>query len=174
MAVDTQTSAAALRIGIHRCAQLPTASDAMQAALERVAELCAVHGCTMIDITEPAELAAARNAHATIQNFEAGLALADDLLRFGEQMSPRLRDTLIEGRHISPENYDAARRMARRGRAAAHDLFASCDVLLTPSAPAPALWGLALRAIRVSTNCGLCLACRVSRCQAWPTTPVYR
>jgi Asp-tRNA(Asn)/Glu-tRNA(Gln) amidotransferase A subunit family amidase len=87
-------------------------------------------------------LAAARDSHTTIQNFEAGLALADDVLRFGNQMSPRLRETLQQGRAISPETYDAARSIARRARGAALALFDDCDVLLTPAAPGAAPLGL--------------------------------
>jgi Asp-tRNA(Asn)/Glu-tRNA(Gln) amidotransferase A subunit family amidase len=82
-------------------------------------------------------------AHQTIQDYEACRALAWEMDRHGDELSPILRETLERGRAIPAERYDAARRKAREARLAARSLFDEVDVLLTPSAPGHAPEGLA-------------------------------
>ena len=58
-------------------------------------------GATLVEIDEPPALAAAREAHSTIQNFEAGMALGfeydhhrdmlSDILRTDARTGPRHR-----------------------------------------------------------------------------------
>jgi Asp-tRNA(Asn)/Glu-tRNA(Gln) amidotransferase A subunit family amidase len=131
-----------LRIGFYRSAVAGEASGDMQAAVARAVRLAADAGAQVIEVDEPAELTHARIAHATIQDFEAGLALADDWMRHGERMSEKLRSTIAGGRAIAPEAYDAARGLAKRARARATELFGSLDVLIEPSAPGAAPEGL--------------------------------
>lgn len=131
-----------LRVGLYRSAIWNEASANMRAAVEIAARRAAEAGATVIELAEPEELAAGREAQATVQNFEAALALAGDLSRHGERMSAKLRETLAEGRAITPADYDAARRLAKRARRAAVTLFDEVDVLLKPSAPGAAPRGL--------------------------------
>jgi Asp-tRNA(Asn)/Glu-tRNA(Gln) amidotransferase A subunit family amidase len=140
--LDVQPVGAPLRIGIYRSGVWNEASDEMQAAVLRAAALAADSGADVVDIDEPEPLAAGRDNHGTVQNYEAGLAMADDLLRHGSRMSDILRATLDGGRAITPEAYDAARAIARRARKAATALFDKVDVLLTPSATGAAPEGL--------------------------------
>ena len=140
--LDVQPIDTPLRIGIYRSGVWSEADADMQAAVLHAAALASDSGAQVIDIDEPEALAAGRNDHGTVQNYEAGLAMADDLLRHGGQMSHILRTTLEGGRKITPDAYDAARAIARRARKAATALFDRVDVLLTPSAPGAAPAGL--------------------------------
>lgn len=130
------------RIGIYRSGVWDEASADMRDTLTKLAERAGHAGATITEIAEPAELTAAREAHSTIQNFEAALALSDEFDRFGDRMSEKLVEALRSGRNTSPQQYDEARRVARRARTLTHTLFETVDVLLTPSAPGAAPAGL--------------------------------
>jgi Asp-tRNA(Asn)/Glu-tRNA(Gln) amidotransferase A subunit family amidase len=131
-----------LRIGIFRSVNWEEASEAMHEAVIALCEKAARAGATVSDMAEPDELTAAREAHSIIQNFEAALALGDELDRFGDRMSEKLVEALREGRATTPQQYDQARRIARLARTRAHALFDEVDILLTPSAPGAAPAGL--------------------------------
>ena len=133
---------ASLRIGLYRSAVLGEASGEMRAAVEHAAGLAGKAGATIVEIAEPEALTRGRDIHSTIQNYEASLSLAGDFARFGESMSPQLRELLAEGRAITPDVYDGARKVARAARTAATALFDTVDVLIEPSAPGAAPEGL--------------------------------
>lgn len=135
--------AASTRIGIYFCGELESAELEMQSALERAAEAVVVAGFKVIAVSEPEENKRARAAHATLQNFEAGMSCGSDLTLFEERMGAKLVETVREGLTIPPSVYDDARRAAKRGRGATRRLFEDVDVLLTPSAPGAAPEGLA-------------------------------
>ncbi|MGY6709527.1 MAG: amidase [Rhizobiaceae bacterium] len=130
------------RIGIYRSGVWDEASAEIRDALTALARRAGQAGATVTEIDEPAELTAAREAHSTIQNFEAALALSDEFDRFGDRMSAKLVEALQSGRDTSPQQYDRARRIARRARTHTHTLFDTVDALLTPSAPGAAPLGL--------------------------------
>lgn len=132
----------AVRIGLYRCAQLEGADPEMRAALAEAADLAANAGFDMGEIDEPDAMARARDAHAVVQNHEAGLVCGPDLARFRDHLSPVLVETIERGQAISPEAYDEARRLVKRGRAATRALFGEVDILLTPAAPGAAPQGL--------------------------------
>lgn len=131
-----------IRVGLYRCAQLEGADPAMRDALSRAADLAANAGFDVGEIGEPEALAHARHAHKTIQDYEAGLACGPDLARYRDRLSPILVETIDRGQAILPSEYDAARRLAKRGRGATRALFNEVDILLTPSAPGSAPKGL--------------------------------
>lgn len=131
------------RIGLYRSAIWREAEPAMRAAVGRAADIAATAGAEIVELAEPEELTAARDAHGTIQNHEAAMALAWEYDNHRDRLSPVLREALENGRDISPEAYDAARRTARIARRRATALFERVDVLLTPSAPGAAPRGLA-------------------------------
>lgn len=140
---DQPLEPATIRVGLYRCAQLEGADPAMRDALARAADLAADAGFDVGEIGEPEAMAQARDAHAIIQDHEAGLACGPDLSRFRDQLSPVLIQAIERGQAITPADYDNARRIAKRGRAAARVLFGEVDILLTPSAPGSAPLGLA-------------------------------
>ncbi|WP_417412435.1 amidase [Hoeflea sp.] len=131
-----------IRVGLYRCAQLETADPAMRAALDKAADRAADAGFDVGEIGEPEALALACDAHSTIQDHEAGLTCGPDLARYPDLLSPVLTQTIERGQAISPSDYDAARRHAKRGRGATRALFSEIDILLTPSAPGAAPHGL--------------------------------
>ncbi|WP_417416175.1 amidase [Hoeflea sp.] len=133
---------AGIRVGLYRCAQLEGADPEMRDALARAADLAANAGFDVGEIGEPEALSQARDAHKTIQDYEAGLACGPDLARHRDQLSPVLLQTIERGQAITPSEYDAARRLVKRGRGATRALFGEVDILLTPSAPGAAPRGL--------------------------------
>lgn len=133
---------AQIRVGLYRCAELGSADSEMQDALSAAADRAADAGFDVGEIEEPGALTEAREAHSIIQDHEAGLACGPDLSRFRDQLSPRLVEVIEGGQAISPQAYDQARRLAKRGRAAAKLMFGEVDILLSPSAPGAAPHGL--------------------------------
>jgi Asp-tRNA(Asn)/Glu-tRNA(Gln) amidotransferase A subunit family amidase len=131
-----------LRIGLYRTSVWNEASADMKAATELAAERAARAGATVIEVEEPASLAAAREAHSTLQNFEAAMALAFEYENHRARLTEVLRIALEQGRATTPEAYDEARRIARRARRDTGTLFETVDVLLTPSAAGAAPEGL--------------------------------
>lgn len=130
------------RIGIYFCPQLEEADAPMQRALEKAAECAVAAGFKVEAIREPEALVRAREAHATIQDYEAGLAGASDLALHGARLGTSLTALVERGLAVTPDTYDKARRTAKRGREAVRALFDDVDILLTPSAPGAAPEGL--------------------------------
>ncbi|WP_158285789.1 amidase [Pseudohoeflea suaedae] len=133
---------ATTRVGIYFCAELESADPEMQQALERAAEAATAAGFLLMAVSEPEENARARQAHTTLQNYEAGMSCGPDLALYEERMGKKLVATVKEGIAIPPSVYDDARRAAKRGRGATRKLFDEVDILLTPSAPGAAPEGL--------------------------------
>lgn len=133
---------AKLRIGLYRTSVWNEAEKSMRSAVEHAAAAAQRAGATVIEIEEPDELAAAREIHSTVQNYEAHLALGHELRCHADKLSPTLLACLERGALITPDAYDSARTTARRARKRTTALFEQVDVLLTPSAPGPAPRGL--------------------------------
>jgi Asp-tRNA(Asn)/Glu-tRNA(Gln) amidotransferase A subunit family amidase len=138
--VDCSTPAAP-RIGLARTHLWHEASAAMQRAVETAARIAATAGAKVTDLTLPATLEEAYAAQFTIQDYENLRALAFEYDRHREQIDARLRVQLDGAAAISADEYDAARRVASRGRQALADAMADFDVILTASAPGAAPHG---------------------------------
>lgn len=134
--------ASTITIGIYFCPQLDGADEAMRQALEHAAEAALAAGFTVVAMAEPQAMTLAREAHGLIQSHEAGMTCWPDLDRFADHLSPRLREAIEAGLLVSPQDYDDARKLSKRGRRAAQTLFDEVDVLLTPAAPGAAPLGL--------------------------------
>jgi Asp-tRNA(Asn)/Glu-tRNA(Gln) amidotransferase A subunit family amidase len=78
-----------------------------------------------------------------VQDFEAHRAMAWEYRTHYDAMPPLLRGRLDESVGITPAEYDNARAVADRARAALADVFSDFDVLLTFSALGAAPKGLA-------------------------------
>jgi Asp-tRNA(Asn)/Glu-tRNA(Gln) amidotransferase A subunit family amidase len=78
----------------------------------------------------------------TIQMFEAHQAFAWEYRENDAAMPPMLRARLDESKHITVADYDAARAIAIRARAALSEEFKDVDAILTLSAPGAAPKGL--------------------------------
>ena len=129
---------AAPRIALVRTHIWDQASEAMQHALEQAARAAERAGAAVIDVTLPAIMAEAFDAHPTVQDYEAFRALAFEYDHHRDRLGPLLRALLDDAATIPPEAYDIARRAARRARHALADLKTEFDVILTPSAPGAA------------------------------------
>lgn len=136
-------TAVAPRIAIVRTARAGAASPDAHAALETAARAAEAKGARIFDLELPEALEAADAIHGTVQDFEAALALGDELTYDADRLSPLLRCHLEAARTIPPDLYDGARRTAKRARHALGDVFADVDALLTFSAPGPAPEGFA-------------------------------
>jgi Asp-tRNA(Asn)/Glu-tRNA(Gln) amidotransferase A subunit family amidase len=84
----------------------------------------------------------AEAAHGVINRYEAYRALAFEYDNHRDALGPMVRTILDEGAAVSAEDYDAARRAAKRARQAFADFMTTADVILTPSAPGAAPRGL--------------------------------
>ncbi|MFS8035656.1 amidase [Xanthobacter sp. AM11] len=134
--------AVAPRIGIVRTARAGEAGADAHRALDAAARTVEAAGARIRDLDLPPELEAADAIHGVIQDFEAALALGDELAFGRERLSPRLAAHLTAAAAIPADTYDTARRTAKRARHALGDLFGEVDALLTFSAPGPAPEGL--------------------------------
>jgi Asp-tRNA(Asn)/Glu-tRNA(Gln) amidotransferase A subunit family amidase len=114
----------------------------MRDAVETTARAATAAGAKVDDIALPPIFEDAYRAHATIQEYEASRALAFEYDRFSAELSQGLRELLDAAAAVTPEAYDAARRITKRARQALADLMTDIDVLLTPSAPGAAPVGL--------------------------------
>jgi Asp-tRNA(Asn)/Glu-tRNA(Gln) amidotransferase A subunit family amidase len=136
------TEPAVPRIALVRTQSWPDASASMQDAIARAARAAEAAGAKITEVELPPIFEAATQAHGTIQDHEAYRALADEIDRHRDRLSPVLREQLDKAAAITPAAYDEARRLARQARRAFVDFMEGIDVLVTPSAPGAAPHGL--------------------------------
>jgi Asp-tRNA(Asn)/Glu-tRNA(Gln) amidotransferase A subunit family amidase len=134
---------AAPRIALVRTHAWGEASPDMQEAIEDTARRAAAAGATVTAFDRPAFIEEADAAHGVINRYEASRALAFEYDHHRDALGPALRTLLDEAPAISADDYDAARRTAKRGRQAFADFMGQADVILTPSAAGAAPHGLA-------------------------------
>jgi Asp-tRNA(Asn)/Glu-tRNA(Gln) amidotransferase A subunit family amidase len=129
-------------IALLRTQQWPEASADMQAALEHAAHMAEAAGARVTELVLPEIFAEAIRCHGIVQDHEAYRALAYEYDRHRDRLGPVLAAQLAKAAAISTDQYDEARRTARRARQTFADLMAKTDVILTPSAPGAAPHGL--------------------------------
>lgn len=143
LAVAPLADASGLRIGLYRSALDARLEPEMAAAREEAGRLLESAGASLVDVEEPEALSAALAAQPDVQDFEAAHALFHERMVGEAQLKPGVAAILRRGATITPQAYDAARSLARRGRKAATALFGDLDALLLPSAFGVAPLGLA-------------------------------
>jgi Asp-tRNA(Asn)/Glu-tRNA(Gln) amidotransferase A subunit family amidase len=116
-----------------------TGAEALRIAI-RAAEQA---GASVRALQLPEIVAEAWRIHPTVQDFEAHQAFAWEYRANYDAMPPLLRGRLDESKGTTAADYDAARRIADRARAALAGSFDEVDALLTFSAPGAAPKGLA-------------------------------
>ncbi|BBO06841.1 MULTISPECIES: amidase [Bradyrhizobium] len=130
--------AKAPRIGVVRQefagAVEPAAEEGLLAAV-KAAERA---GASVQTIDLPEAVQEAWRIHPIVQDFEAHRALAWEFSERHDEIAPMLRASLDATAHLTPKDYDEARRISRRGRRELGELFEGVDVLLTYSAPGTA------------------------------------
>lgn len=112
----------------------PAAEQGLQAAIKAAEKA----GASVLTIDLPEAVQEAWRIHPIIQDFEAHRALAWEFDARHDEIAPMLRASLDETVGLTPQEYDDARRIARRGRRELGELFEGVDVLLTYSAPGTA------------------------------------
>jgi Asp-tRNA(Asn)/Glu-tRNA(Gln) amidotransferase A subunit family amidase len=112
----------------------PAAEDGLRAAI-KAAERA---GASVSAIALPEMVREAWRIHPIIQDFEAHRALAWEFSERHDEIAPMVRASLDATVGLTPKDYDAARRIGRRGRRELGEVFEEVDVLLTYSAPGPA------------------------------------
>lgn len=110
------------------------AEQGLQAAI-KAAERA---GASVQTIDMPEMVREAWRIHPVIQDFEAHRALAWEFSERHDEIAPMLRASLDATVGLTPKDYDAARRISRRGRRELGEVFEGVDVLLTYSAPGTA------------------------------------
>ncbi len=120
----------------------PEATPDMQAAVERAARVAEAAGARVAELVLPEIFEDAIRCHGIVQDHEAYRALAYEYDRHRDRLGPTLAGQLEKAAAITTDQYDEARRAARRARQTFADLMAKTDVILTPSAPGAAPHGL--------------------------------
>jgi Asp-tRNA(Asn)/Glu-tRNA(Gln) amidotransferase A subunit family amidase len=120
----------------------PEATPDMQAAVERAARVAEAAGAHVTELALPEIFEDAIRCHGIVQDHEAFRALAYEYDRHRDRLGPTLAGQLENAAAITTDQYDEARRAARRARQTFADLMAKTDVILTPSAPGAAPHGL--------------------------------
>jgi len=111
-------------------------------ALQVAARAAAKAGALVRELKMPDIVAEAWRIHNVVQQFEAHQAFAWEYGENYEAMPPLLRRRLDDSRDYTPAQYEAARVVAAKARAALSDIFGDVDVLLALSAPGIAPKGL--------------------------------
>lgn len=115
-------------------AAAPEAEAALDAAIRAVERA----GARVIDVDFPAEIIAAQAVHATLYDYEGGVALAWEIAHHADRLSPVLKSKFMPPVPIPVADYDAARGVAKAARRAARGFFSGFDALLTYAAPGAA------------------------------------
>jgi Asp-tRNA(Asn)/Glu-tRNA(Gln) amidotransferase A subunit family amidase len=133
---------AAPRIALVRSHLWPKVSTTMRNAVEAAASIAEAAGAKVTDVTLPPILEDAWAAQFAIQDYETFRSTASEYDRHRDMIGKQLREQLDRAAAITPDEYDAARRIASRARQVLADTMADHDVILTPSAPGAAPHGL--------------------------------
>lgn len=133
---------AAPRIGICKGFQWSRVQPEMAAAMENAAAALSRAGAVVKEITLPARFEGMAAAQATIMSYEGGANRADDVLRNGDRMDPRLAEQCRKGLAVPGVEYAAAQALAHECRALLPIAFGDCDAWLAAAAPGEAPEGL--------------------------------
>ena len=141
-ALATLAPARQPRIGFYRTRQWDQAEPATRQALDRAAQAFRDAGCEVHDI-EPGREPDYMELHEAVMDWDVLNAFAYERLFQLDRITERTREqiALLQSR-VSLPRYEAACAGILHARATLPDLFAGCDVLLTPAAPGEAPAGL--------------------------------
>ncbi|HWB47628.1 MAG TPA: amidase [Stellaceae bacterium] len=129
------------RLGFCRTPVWDEAEPATTAALDRARGALLAAGARVDDIAVPQAHHGLAAAQETIMAYEMTLALADERIRHGAQISPRLAQLFDHGMTIGADRYDAARAETAAARQALDAFFGDCAVIVVPAAPGEAPQG---------------------------------
>ncbi|MCU0774597.1 MAG: amidase [Ideonella sp.] len=142
--LDTAEARGGVAVGVPLAYPWGEPSPGMQRAVQRAASELRARGFDVRPVELPPMAAAAFDAHADVQNFEAATALHHEFTHHRDALSPVLRHDLEAALTVTPAAYERGQQVAAEARVsfeawmARHGLHA----LLTPSAPGEAPLGL--------------------------------
>jgi Asp-tRNA(Asn)/Glu-tRNA(Gln) amidotransferase A subunit family amidase len=113
-------------------------AEALQAATRAAGKA----GASVREVKMPTIVAEAWRIHNVVQQFEAHQAFAWEYGENYDAMPPLLRRRMDDSRHYTAADYEAARIVAAKARAALSEILKDVDVLLALSAPGIAPKGL--------------------------------
>lgn len=138
-----QTPNKPFRVGVPTAYPWSVVSPSAQLAIDSASAALRAHGAEVISINLPVWMKDVFEAQDVIQSFEVWRALAREVDRHADALSPVLRDYLLAARSISGPAYEAAQNAAYTARSRCTEWFNAFDVLMTPSAPDEAPLGYA-------------------------------
>jgi len=140
----TQTlSSRPLRVGLCLTYEWPHALAETQVAMQQAAaSINASHHMVLRDVQLPVDYQQLAQAQTHIQLAEQAQCLAHERLQHTTRLSPRLQGILQSGVAVTAAQYDQAQALLARCRMQLTEVFDGVDVLLTPSAPGTAPFGL--------------------------------
>jgi Asp-tRNA(Asn)/Glu-tRNA(Gln) amidotransferase A subunit family amidase len=135
LALDAGKAAAGGVVGIPDVYPWGEASPNARRAVALGRRALQAEGIDTRPCTLPPAVAAAFEAQAVIQGYEASRCLRREFDEHQDALSPLLRDYLQGMLAITPHAYEDAQRVATKARAAVAAWFDGFDALLLPSAP---------------------------------------
>jgi Asp-tRNA(Asn)/Glu-tRNA(Gln) amidotransferase A subunit family amidase len=130
-------------VGVPRSYPWEAPSAGASRAVETARQALQAVGIETRTVDLPPRAAAAFEAHAPVQGYEAAIALRHEFVAHREQLTPLLQAYLDEVQSIDAAAYARAQDVAAAARVELSTWLGGCDALLTPSAPDEAPEGLA-------------------------------
>jgi amidase len=130
------------RVGLYRTPHWDKTDEPTRNLLANVADKLRAAGWTVVDADLPPQAVAIYDANATIMQFEEAFSLGYEYDNHRELLSEDLRARVERGRGTSRDLYERAIDVVLEVGAMFIDAFRTVDVLLTPSAPGEAPFGL--------------------------------
>jgi Asp-tRNA(Asn)/Glu-tRNA(Gln) amidotransferase A subunit family amidase len=120
---------------------LPPVEPAMAAAFERAVAAIGASGIAVRPLDFAAVLTDLVVAARMVMAYEAAAVHAERYDQHGDRLLD-LADLVREGRRLTLDDYDVARRVISRGRARINELYREAPIVLVPAATGPAPLGL--------------------------------
>ena len=130
------------RVGLYRTPHWDKTDEPTRNLLANVADKLRAAGWTVVDADLPPQAVAIYDANSTIMQFEEAFSLGYEYDNQRELLSEDLRSRIERGRGTSRDLYERAIDVVLEVGAMFIDAFRTVDVLLTPSAPGEAPFGL--------------------------------
>jgi Asp-tRNA(Asn)/Glu-tRNA(Gln) amidotransferase A subunit family amidase len=122
-----------LRVGVCRTDQWPHALPESVAMMAQTAEILSEAGAEVRDVEPPAEAYQAMDEFWAIVVTEDARAIAAEARDHLDQLTPWSQKSVREAKDYTEAQYENAKAVAVRGRAAMDKAFDGVDVLVTPS-----------------------------------------
>ncbi len=137
-----EESSSNLRVGLVKTAHWNEAEPCQREIVESVADRLSRSDCEVEEIQIGPSDGALTIAQATVMAYEASRSLDYEYTMFEELLSLEIKDLIETGQRTSFDDYRNARGLAEVWHRKLGTVFEDFDILLTPSAPGEAPFGL--------------------------------